>query len=377
MSAKQKKKAKRTNRKKRTSSKMPVKVVQAVPKKPKTPGMPQKKPAEVRIFERHEFKTKVQEPEVVIDKTQDDGVLQSVVKNTGTEVKRRDWRGIRLVASVILVVATLVLGFALGRMMGDWLWKHDNAVGAQSISQQVAEETEEKSESAKVLVVAVQTMKKIQEKKEQEAQAWVEQNKGKRLVALTFDDGPSRATTPRLLSILREKNVKATFFVVGSMLRNAPELVRQELADGHEVGSHTIGHVNLSTMGGEAIQAEMVQMNQLFTELTGEKLTILRPPYGAISKVTQENTGMPLVIWSVDTLDWKNRNAMAVRRAAVTATFDGAVILMHDIQATTIDAVAGIIDDLRARGYEFMTVSELAKARGIKMQAGNIYGSFR
>ena len=290
----------------------------------------------------------------------------------------RDWRAVRVIASVILVLAVLVFGFALGRMLGQLFWSHD-AAGARGSGYATEAETElsEAKKPVDIIAVAKKASTKAKELKAQMEQAIIDQNRGKKLIALTFDDGPSRATTPRLLQILREKQVKATFFVVGSMLRGAPELVRQELAEGHEVGSHTIGHANLSTMDGATIRAEMSQMNQTFTELTGEKLTILRPPYGAISKAVRENTGMPLVIWSVDTLDWKYRNAATVRQSAVSASFDGAVILMHDIHATTIDAVAGIIDDLRAQGYEFMTVSELAAARGVQMQAGTTYGSFR
>lgn len=381
MSAKQKKKAKRSSRKRKVSAKLPVKVVQAVPKKPKKEPLSSTTTA-VRIFERHEFTQKPKAPEIVINEAEVVGAAPQVQLSEepagDVSHKRHDWRVVRVVASVILVLAVLVFGFALGRMLGQLFWSHD-AAGARGsrYMTEVGIETQEAEKTADVVAVAKKAATKAKELKAQREQAIVEQNRGRKLIALTFDDGPSRATTPRLLQILREKNVKATFFVVGSMLRGAPELVRQELAEGHEVGSHTTNHANLSTMDGATIRAEMLQMNQTFTELTGGKLVILRPPYGAISKAVQENTGMPLVIWSVDTLDWKYRNAATVRQSAVSASFDGAVILMHDIHATTIDAVAGIIDDLRAQGYEFMTVSELAAARGVKMQAGNTYGSFR
>lgn len=199
---------------------------------------------------------------------------------------------------------------------------------------------------------------------------------GKKLVALTFDDGPSRATTVRLLDILKAKNVKATFFVVGNMVRNAPEVVQREVAEGHEVGSHTVSHAYLTKLGAAGVQNDTATMRGLLSS-AGVTMRIMRPPYGAFDATVKANVGVPMIYWSVDTLDWKTRNAAAVRSAVASAVFDGAVILMHDIHATTVDAVSGVIDDLRAAGYEFLTVSEMAATRGVTMAAGGVYGSFK
>lgn len=198
---------------------------------------------------------------------------------------------------------------------------------------------------------------------------------GKKLVALTFDDGPSAATTGRLLDILAEKGVRATFFVLGSRAEQNPDLLRRQVAE-HEVGSHTMGHVDMTKMSTEAVRADTEQMRGII-EAAGGKLELVRPPYGSVGVAAREGTGTPLMLWTVDPEDWRVRDAAMVRQRVVGAAFDGAVILMHDIYGSTVEAVGGIIDDLRAQGYEFLTVSELAEVRGVEMVNGVTYGSFR
>lgn len=200
---------------------------------------------------------------------------------------------------------------------------------------------------------------------------------GRKLVALTFDDGPSPVQTPRLLEILAAKKVRATFFVLGNMVQKAPEVLKSEAASGHEVGSHTMTHANLKKSSVESIKWEVAAMNETFRNILGVEPKLLRPPYGNINDNVRAYTGQPLILWTVDPEDWKYKDAATVRSKAVAGAFDGAVILLHDIHSTTVDAVSGIIDDLRAAGYEFMTVSELAAARGVDLAAGRSYGSFR
>ena len=200
---------------------------------------------------------------------------------------------------------------------------------------------------------------------------------GRKLVALTFDDGPSATQTPRLLQILAEKNVKVTFFVLGNMAQKSPEVLRNELAGGHEVASHTMTHANLIKASVDSIQWEVAATAEVFRNILGTEPKLTRPPYGNINANVRTYVNQPLILWSVDPEDWKYRNAATVRANVVGAAFDGAIILLHDIHATTVDAVASIIDDLKAAGYEFMTVSELAAARGVTMVSGTSYGSFR
>ncbi len=201
--------------------------------------------------------------------------------------------------------------------------------------------------------------------------------KGKKLVALTFDDGPSRETTGRLLDILKEKKVKATFFVVGRMAEQAPELLKREQNEGHVVASHSMTHRNLATSAESEIRVEMESVDRAFEAILGEKPRLIRPPYGAISDLTRKTVNQPLILWSVDPEDWKVRDAGVVRERVVTASFDGSVILMHDIYNSTVDAVPKVIDELRAQGYEFVTLTELAEIRGVELKSGISYGSFR
>lgn len=200
---------------------------------------------------------------------------------------------------------------------------------------------------------------------------------GKKLVALTFDDGPSKATTGRLLDILAEKQVKATFFVLGNMAQRSPELLKRQMAEGHEIGSHTMTHRNLAKSGVGEIQAEAEQMKVLFQEQLGKKVDLVRPPYGSINDTVRAQAETPLILWTVDTEDWKNKNPETILARVKAGAFDGTVILMHDIYSTTVDAVGPVIDFLRAEGYEFLTISEMAAARGVQMEKGWSYGSFR
>lgn len=200
--------------------------------------------------------------------------------------------------------------------------------------------------------------------------------KGK-VIALTFDDGPSTVTTPRLLEILKGRGVKATFFVLGNMALNAPEIVRREAAEGHQVASHTPYHHQLTLYTEAQVRVEAAEMERIFREILGVAPTLTRPPYGAFDAKVAAGLGQPMILWSVDPRDWADRNAATVCTRVVSAAFDGAIILVHDIHATTVEAVPCIIDGLRAQGYEFMTVTELAAYRGVTLANGVAYYHFK
>ncbi len=199
---------------------------------------------------------------------------------------------------------------------------------------------------------------------------------GKKLIALTFDDGPSPYTTPRLLDILKGRDVKATFFVLGTMAQKSPEILRREANDGHEVASHTMYHNQLTLLSASQIRAEAVEMDRIFTEILGTRPPFTRPPYGAFNMAVGEALGQPAILWSIDPRDWADRNASVVCSRVTGAARDGAIILVHDIHATTVDAVPCIIDTLRSWGYEFATVSELAATKGVKLVNGVGYYAF-
>lgn len=200
---------------------------------------------------------------------------------------------------------------------------------------------------------------------------------GKMVVALTFDDGPSAATTPRLLDILTEKDIPATFFMLGNMAKNNPDIVRRAERERHEVASHTMYHQNLVHISPSAVQADIDEVNSVFQSILGHTTSLTRPPYGNVDDTVRSITGTPLILWSVDTLDWKNKNTESIVSTAMSEIHDGAIILMHDIYPTSVDAIPTLVDAVRAAGYEFATVSELATKRGLNLSAGASYYNFR
>ena len=200
---------------------------------------------------------------------------------------------------------------------------------------------------------------------------------GKMLVALTFDDGPSAETTPRLLDILTEKDAPATFFMLGVMARGNPEIVKRAEKDHHEVASHTMYHQNLVRLSEGAIKSDINESLAVFNDILGHGPAYTRPPYGNRNGVVETSVGTPIILWSVDTEDWRNKDPNTIVSTAMSQVHDGAIILMHDIYPTSVDAVPTLIDTLRGAGYELATISELAKARGVNLTNGVAYYNFR
>jgi peptidoglycan/xylan/chitin deacetylase (PgdA/CDA1 family) len=198
---------------------------------------------------------------------------------------------------------------------------------------------------------------------------------GKPLVALTFDDGPSSVTTPRLLDVLRDKGVKATFFVLGSRASYYPDIIIRQANEGHQVASHTMNHRDLSRLSLNGVMHEVNAANGVIESILGYGPTVMRPPYGAMNTRVRE-AGMPIILWSVDPQDWKNRDAGVIYNSVVSTVFDGSIILLHDIHGATIDAIGNIIDTLHAWGYVFVTIDELVEARGVTLQPGWSYRRF-
>lgn len=180
-------------------------------------------------------------------------------------------------------------------------------------------------------------------------------------VALTFDDGPG-VYTPQLLDILREANAKATFFVLGSKVAGGAAVLQRMQHEGHQVGNHTWSHPDLARLPADAVRSEMARTNEAIVQAIGNKPTTVRAPYGSINPaVLAEMGGLGLasVLWSVDTRDWADRNSDIVCQRAVGGAQAGAIILLHDIHKTSVDAVPCIIDGLRKHGYEMVTVATL------------------
>lgn len=182
-------------------------------------------------------------------------------------------------------------------------------------------------------------------------------------IALTFDDGPGKTTTPRLLDLLAKKHVKVTFFILGENAQENPEILKREIAEGHEIGNHSWSHPNLGKMSDDAVRSQLQRTQDLVFQVTGTKPKIMRPPYGSFSdrqkKWAHEQFNFKTIMWEVDPLDWKKPGPSVVAHKIVSETRPGYIILAHDIHAGTVDAMEETIDGLLAKGFKFVTVSEL------------------
>ena len=195
-----------------------------------------------------------------------------------------------------------------------------------------------------------------------------------RYVALTFDDGPG-SYTERLLDILEQNNAKATFFMVGEELQYHKELLPRMEALGCELGNHTWSHANLTELDFDGISQEIGRTNELIYEAVGHDATVIRPPYGAIDSNVRASLAAPMILWSVDTLDWESKDVEMIIETTFENITPGSIILMHDIYETSVDAAEILIPELKSIGYEFVTVHELAALYNQELHAGVAYGS--
>ncbi|WP_371578590.1 polysaccharide deacetylase family protein [Streptomyces sp. NBC_01314] len=177
-------------------------------------------------------------------------------------------------------------------------------------------------------------------------------------VALTFDDGPV-TDTQRLLRLLNERDVRATFYAVGTNVQKNPSTVKTAAKAGHQIGNHSWDHADLTKLSAAKIKSQFSRTDTVIKQATGTKPTTVRAPYGAHNAAVRSAAGRPLVHWSVDTLDWKYRDSARLIKYVNAETRPGDIVLMHDIHKTTVDAVPGIIKALKARGFSFVTVDQL------------------
>lgn len=198
----------------------------------------------------------------------------------------------------------------------------------------------------------------------------------KPMVALTFDDGPQPSVGNRIMDCLAQYGGKATFFMVGERVGSYKTEVQRMVAEGHEVANHTMNHKYLQKLGAAQIQAQVNNGNDAIQAACGVRPTLLRLPGGNHNATVLANAGMPMIQWNVDTLDWKTRNADKTVAAVLNHVKDGDIILMHELYGATGDAVARIVPELHKRGFQMVTVSQMAAAKGRSLEAGKLYSSF-
>lgn len=184
-------------------------------------------------------------------------------------------------------------------------------------------------------------------------------------IAITFDDGPHKEHTPRLLDMLKERKIKATFFVIGKNADAFPEIMKRIAAEGHEIANHSWSHPELAKLPQDTIKSEISRTTEAIDRATGRPTTLLRPPYGALKTDQREwvrsTWGYRIILWDVDPLDWRKPGSEVVSQRILTGTKPGSIILAHDIHADTVAAMPTTLDQLLARGFQFVTVSELLK----------------
>lgn len=250
----------------------------------------------------------------------------------------------------------------------------ENSITNNTITNSVTEkkedtnnsETESKSENTKEEIVTLPSGKnrKI--------------DLSKPMVALTFDDGPNGKATPKILDTLEKYGVVATFFDLGQNMANYPKVVKREETIGCEVESHTYAHKNLNKLTSAQIKADMEKAEKVYQNILGHKPSLVRPPYGNANSTVKSTLKYPLINWDIDTLDWKSRNAESVlKEIHKYSDYDGRIILMHGIYNSTAEAVEKLVPELIDKGYQLVTVSEMAKYKNVTLKNGTVYLNFR
>lgn len=184
-----------------------------------------------------------------------------------------------------------------------------------------------------------------------------------KVLAMTFDDGPHPSNTPRLLDMLKQRHLKATFFVVGQNAKEHPEILKRIIAEGHEIANHTWSHAYLTKLSVGAVRKEFADTRDVIIAATGVAPKLSRPPYGAVNSAVKSllmnEFGYTTILWSVDPEDWKRPGVSVVTNRLVSGAHPGAILLAHDIHGPTIEAMPATFDRLLAQGYKFVTVSQL------------------
>lgn len=197
----------------------------------------------------------------------------------------------------------------------------------------------------------------------------------KPMIALTFDDGPKAGVTDMLLDELEKRNVKVTFFLIGSQaaLPENREIIQRMAEDGHQIGCHTYHHVQMTLLSESEQREEILQWYQVVSGIIGDFSYAIRPPYGCVNNAVCRSLNVPVILWSVDTEDWTGKSARDIANYVISEAKDGDIILLHDIFEESVQGAVMALDDLMRKGYTFVTVNDLLTDRGVNLQSGRVY----
>lgn len=198
-----------------------------------------------------------------------------------------------------------------------------------------------------------------------------------KLIALTFDDGPRRSTTSKLLDGLAQRGVKATFFLIGLNLEGNEDLVLRMDQEGHQIGIHSYNHKMLTGLSAADFYAEVGALREELSDLLGHDGFVLRPPYGKVDENVRALAGAPIILWSIDPEDWADTDTARQVAHIVSCARDGDIILLHDIYPSSVETALQVVDALLDEGFYFVTVDELFAARGIALEDGQRYSCAR
>lgn len=201
-------------------------------------------------------------------------------------------------------------------------------------------------------------------------------DKTRPVAALTYDDGPHPPVGNRIMDVMAQYGQKCTFFMVGNRVSGRADEAKRMAAEGHELANHSHSHAYLNKVSAEAVRQEVAACNDAIAAAAGVRPGLMRLPGGLKNDTVMSNIGMPVILWNIDTRDWKTRNSDQVTAEVLNNIKDGDVVLMHELYNSTADATERIVPELTARGFQLVTVSELAAIKGVGLNPGQIYYSF-
>jgi peptidoglycan/xylan/chitin deacetylase (PgdA/CDA1 family) len=182
-------------------------------------------------------------------------------------------------------------------------------------------------------------------------------------IAVTFDDGPHGTLTPALLDLLAQNQIRATFFCLGKRVERYPEIMLRMISERHEIGNHSWGHPDLASLPDDEVRSELRRTDSAIFQVAGVRPALMRPPYGALTELQYKwigrEFGYKVILWNVDSLDWKEPGSEVIASRILSLANAGSIVLSHDIQPQTVAAMPEVLTVLLARGFKFLTVSEL------------------
>lgn len=197
--------------------------------------------------------------------------------------------------------------------------------------------------------------------------------KKSKYIAFTFDDGPNYNSS-KMVDVLSKWGMRATFFVVGNRAEKEADILLKMVDKGMEIGNHTYSHKLLTKLSSEAIREEIAKTDRVIFDITGRDVSLVRPSYGSSNKRVRSSIDRPIIVWDIDTLDWKYHNSKRLSDYILKNVQDGDIVLMHDIYSATVNGVDMVIPKLMERGYRIVSVSELFSIKGKELENGKVYG---